>query len=267
MCPRLHCHKSVCLPRGSVDRSTRYQYRFPLSASQFQPHSDFDFDSGSHSPHLQPHPHPNPHIHMCCPDIVIAFALRFSICADLCVVVMWFKGSVNHASCLILSRPRFPAYLPTQWNYFFVSSAPKSAPTPSPLQKKKFLHMIAPLRSLAAAHLQLYLQLNLHLHLQFDLRPKLHLYLSLPFHVNSLATSAVWGSSIEHNICRPHWVVSATYEKGFATEYLELSGPSRRQLVNLHAKTSLPNGSELQFRVGFGAGKQGKSQLGPIWTL
>lgn len=141
MCPRLHCHKSVCLPRGSVDRSTRYQYRFPLSASQFQPHSDFDFDSGSHSPHLQPHPHPNPHIHMCCPDIVIAFALRFSICADLCVVVMWFKGSVNHASCLILSRPRFPAYLPTQWNYFFVSSAPKSAPTPFPLQKKKvFAH-------------------------------------------------------------------------------------------------------------------------------
>ncbi|XP_050744894.1 uncharacterized protein LOC127011570 [Drosophila biarmipes] len=51
-----------------------------------------------------------------------------------------------------------------------------------PKKEKYILHMIAPLRSLAAAHLQLYLQLHLHLHLQrtADLHP------NLPFHVNSL---------------------------------------------------------------------------------
>jgi len=60
--------------------------------------------------------------------------------------------------------------------------------------------MIAPLRSLAAAHLQLYLQLQLHLQLTANL------HLNLPFHVNSLTMSSAGDpqSSIEHNIYRPH---------------------------------------------------------------
>lgn len=75
------------------------------------------------------------------------FSLRFSICAvkilltacvhvwvwvriRVCVfvcIVMWFKGIVNHAACLISSRSRFPTYLPTQWNYFFIVVSLSSA--------------------------------------------------------------------------------------------------------------------------------------------
>lgn len=50
-----------------------------------------------------------------------------------CVCVMWFKGIVNHAACLISSRSRFPTYLPTQWNYFFIVVGSSSASSAAPV--------------------------------------------------------------------------------------------------------------------------------------